>query len=285
MIRIVRPAEPATLRQKRATQMAVAIAAINAHGVDSAQLRKCLKGYDARGVREALYSMQGFRCAYCEVQIHSSGYPVERFRPKAYTTRRGETDNSRYWWLAWTWENLFLSCPTCNGTGHKGNRFDLMEDTKPCPIPDIAALLQNPHPKLPTIDEEKPLLVDPTSREPSEHFLWHPKEPSLPPKNWSWTVVGQTEAGIYTINTLRLLRAAELGRPVWRYSLRPALESIGAWSATIKVSNEEWLACCAEQLQPDQSYLGARFGMLRWAKQSLVALAHVVEPSPPCLHG
>lgn len=64
-------------------------------------------------IREALASMGGGRCAYCD------GYPidatgeiqVDHFRPK-----------SRFPMFVCTWPNLFLVCSACNG--EKGEQWD-----------------------------------------------------------------------------------------------------------------------------------------------------------------
>jgi uncharacterized protein (TIGR02646 family) len=57
------------------------------------------------------------KCAYCEspcdVVAHGD---VEHFRPK-----------SRYWWLAYCFENHLFSCQICNQT-HKGDQFPIRGD-------------------------------------------------------------------------------------------------------------------------------------------------------------
>ncbi len=44
------------------------------------------------------------KCCYCEQSIADSYQQVEHFRPKA-----------TYYWLAHSWDNLFLCCDRCNG--------------------------------------------------------------------------------------------------------------------------------------------------------------------------
>jgi len=56
------------------------------------------------------------KCAYCEGN-HASGYPahVEHYRPKLMVTEeRQAIDHPGYFWLAYEWENLLLSCAHCN---------------------------------------------------------------------------------------------------------------------------------------------------------------------------
>jgi hypothetical protein len=58
------------------------------------------------------------KCAYCEGN-HASGYPahVEHYRPKLLVTEgRLSIDHPGYFWLAYEWENLLLSCAHCNGS-------------------------------------------------------------------------------------------------------------------------------------------------------------------------
>lgn len=64
------------------------------------------RNYDARyktdDIKTALNGIYHGKCAFCETK--SESMHVEHFRPK-----RGG-----YYWLAYSWDNLLLSCPTCN---------------------------------------------------------------------------------------------------------------------------------------------------------------------------
>ena len=57
-------------------------------------------------VRDRVAELSSSQCAYCEQIIHGTNYKgqVEHFRPVA-----------KYWWLAYTWENLLYACQICNG--------------------------------------------------------------------------------------------------------------------------------------------------------------------------
>lgn len=66
--------------------------------------------YKEEDIKQSLHEVYKGKCAFCEQNeevIH-----VEHYRPK-----------SIYYWLAYSWDNLLLSCPSCNG--HKGTNFDL----------------------------------------------------------------------------------------------------------------------------------------------------------------
>lgn len=65
--------------------------------------------YKMRDIKEALDSIYHKKCAYCEV--YDPMPQIEHFRPK-----RGG-----YYWLAFSWDNLLISCSQCNI--HKSNYF------------------------------------------------------------------------------------------------------------------------------------------------------------------
>ncbi|MFK5975248.1 MAG: TIGR02646 family protein [Sulfurovum sp.] len=54
--------------------------------------------------------MYHFKCAYCEKDIKDEDKHIEHYRPK-----------SRYYWLAYSWDNLLFSCGQCNRP--KGRKF------------------------------------------------------------------------------------------------------------------------------------------------------------------
>jgi uncharacterized protein (TIGR02646 family) len=65
--------------------------------------------YDDRPIYNSRYKQKN-KCAYCETRIEQSH--VEHYRPK-----------SKYFWLAYSWDNLLLACSTCNT--HKSDHFDI----------------------------------------------------------------------------------------------------------------------------------------------------------------
>ena len=86
--------------------------------------------YAHESVKEALIIAQHQKCCFCERIIGKNG-DVEHFRPKgAYEQAQGESlKYPAYYWLAYKWENLYLSCSPCN-TRHKGNLFPLEDPSK-----------------------------------------------------------------------------------------------------------------------------------------------------------
>lgn len=66
--------------------------------------------YKLDDIRNALIAIYKHKCAYCEQKMER--YNVEHYRPKKI-----------YYWLAFSWDNLIMACPDCNG--FKGVHFDL----------------------------------------------------------------------------------------------------------------------------------------------------------------
>jgi uncharacterized protein (TIGR02646 family) len=111
------------------------------------------------------------KCGYCEFPIKDSQHgEVEHFRPKAKVTNEKDeviTNHPGYHWLAYDWQNLLISCIKCNQLSKrkfgKGCRFPVVD--KHAHTPD-------------TINQEKPLLINPTSifpeDLPSKHLSINP---------------------------------------------------------------------------------------------------------------
>ncbi|MEM9492636.1 MAG: hypothetical protein AAGC55_26045 [Myxococcota bacterium] len=141
-------------------------------------------------VRTELAEALNHKCVYCEMALRKQGSPVEHFRPKACVHNEGEArDHSRYWWLAWTWNNLLLACGRCNNQPNKGNQFPLVPGTQPLPSLSF------------DVDKEQPLLIDPARVEPREHlrFRW-----SKTRQRWLPLAIGGSKQGAKTIEVLGL---------------------------------------------------------------------------------
>ena len=174
MIRIVRPPEPTALPSVRATQLAAARDAL------SAGRPITFAGHGT--VKDDLFTMQQRKCCYCEKREEQAKYrDVEHFRPKA-----------RYWWLAWTWENLLFACVDCNRE-HKREQFPLAPGSTPL-LPE-----QSPP------GGEHPLLLDPAAEDvdPMDEIVF--RRMSIQ-REERWMPVGQTDRGRETIRVCRLDR-------------------------------------------------------------------------------
>lgn len=66
--------------------------------------------YKTEKLQEKLKNIYYEKCAYCEKKLIDSSFHIEHYRPK-----------DKYYWLAYSWDNLFLSCSHCNTS--KGTKF------------------------------------------------------------------------------------------------------------------------------------------------------------------
>jgi uncharacterized protein (TIGR02646 family) len=114
--------------------------------------------YAARSVKSALIKAQHKKCCFCESRIMHIAYgDVEHFRPKGgFRQERGEPlTQPGYFWLAYEWSNLFLSCSLCNQR-YKKNVF---------PLADQSKRARSHHDDL---SGEEPLFIHPSDDDPRE---------------------------------------------------------------------------------------------------------------------
>ena len=98
------------------------------------------------------------KCCYCERRVGDKG-DVEHFRPKGAVQQASGTPLIKpgYYWLAYDWNNLYLSCSVCN-QHHKQNHF-LLED------PETRVLNHKGK-----IEKESRLIIDPSHDNPEAHI-------------------------------------------------------------------------------------------------------------------
>ena len=110
-------------------------------------------------VKNALLQAQHNKCCYCESKFGATSYgAVEHFRPKG-ALQQGQGWNREYpgyYWLAYSWNNLLVSCERCN-TSHKRFLFPLAN-------PGLRARCHHDD-----LDAEDPLFVDPAREDPRRH--------------------------------------------------------------------------------------------------------------------
>ena len=89
-------------------------------------------GYGYQEFRDALERCQGPKCCFCEKPI--GGGQIEHFRPKAAWKQVIGSPLVRpgYYWLAFRWENMLISCGECNSSGRKGNLFPVVNPRGIC---------------------------------------------------------------------------------------------------------------------------------------------------------
>lgn len=102
--------------------------------------------YKTDDIKEKLDALYHHKCAYCE-NIVEQGH-VEHYRPK-----------QQYYWLAYSWDNLMYSCPTCNQ--FKGTNFEIIgkKAVPPGEADDLSEINQLSSQKYD--QQEKPMLLNP----------------------------------------------------------------------------------------------------------------------------
>lgn len=190
MILVRRTSEPPELASERARRLD-----------PSAVAPPELDGYQV--AKPALAEMQRWRCCYCDNREEQAKYrDVEHYRPKV-----------PYWWLTWTWENLYFSCKHCN-SDHKKSQF---------PLEDEATRLTM-HQQPP--GGERPLVLDPGGPDhPMDHIEFRPLRVE---RREQWRPFGKTQRGISTIRVCGLDRPSLLTLYANHVNevVRPAVEEL-----------------------------------------------------------
>lgn len=121
--------------------------------------------YGHRTVKEALVAAQHSKCCFCESKVGMDG-DVEHYRPKAgFSQGAGRRiEGPGYYWLAYEWTNLLLSCAICNQR-FKRSLF---------PLVDPAARARSHHEDT---SREVPLFIDPSAADPEEHIAFRREIP------------------------------------------------------------------------------------------------------------
>jgi uncharacterized protein (TIGR02646 family) len=131
--------------------------------------------YRHPSVKVALEELFHRKCAYCETPLSEVDWQVEHFRPKGRVAER--PDHPGYFWLVYTWVNLYPSCVPCNQnredkptwtdplTGDAGGKADQF------PIEDEDFRAMSPDGD---VTGERPLLLDPCADQPETSLLYTP---------------------------------------------------------------------------------------------------------------
>lgn len=155
MIRIRKPAAgPVILQERGGSLTVVCCQAVENDAVP--EFDRTVYGHTS--VKQALVETQHGKCCYCESKVGPASYgDVEHFRPKG-AVRQGDNDlelKPGYYWLAYTWSNLYLSCQRCNQS-YKRTFFPLMD----------ASRRVRSHLQATSLAQESPLLLDPAVDDP-----------------------------------------------------------------------------------------------------------------------
>lgn len=141
--------------------------------------------YGDSSVKNELKKAQHGKCAFCESKItHISYGDVEHFRPKGgfKNDEKDTLSNVGYYWLAYEWTNLLLSCQICNQR-YKKNLF---------PLSNKKSRAKN-HKE--DISKEKLVFINPYEEDTRNHIGFNKELP-----------FGKTKRGKITIESLGLDR-------------------------------------------------------------------------------
>ena len=181
---------PSSLSDKRA--QAAREAADEFFGRPAAKRRQLRFSFDvgvyaSQEVFKALDRLFLSKCAFCESAAFTSARPeaVHLRPPQNSLGVGGNVAQDHYWWLAYEWENLYLSCPACAQA--RGTRF-----------PVVRTSGRDPGRAGADLDSEQPLLLDPCRDNPEQHLLYLE----------DGTVVSDDDRGRTTIQMFNLNREA-----------------------------------------------------------------------------
>lgn len=113
--------------------------------------------YKTHDIKDKLNNLYHHKCAYCE--DHAEQTHVDHYRPK-----------KDYYWLAYSWDNLICSCPTCNQ--FKTNEFKILGKKLVSPkttddLSNINILSSQEYDR-----QEKPMLLNPERDVLEDVFLF-----------------------------------------------------------------------------------------------------------------
>jgi len=156
MIRVRKPREPAKLKSG-ASLTEQHCTAYNA-GTKKIEFDQTIYGH--KTVKDALIKAQHGKCCFCEGRFKAHAYgDVEHYRPKGAVKqdKNAEALYPGYYWLVYSWENLYYSCTICNS--RKSSCFPLVDPTK------------RARSHSDSLAEENPLILDPGgSEDPRDHI-------------------------------------------------------------------------------------------------------------------
>ena len=177
------------------------------------------------------------KCCYCESRLGVTSHKVvEHFRPKGAVQQDPgqKMMYPGYYWLAYSWSNLLMSCDVCNST-HKRSLF---------PLADHTARARSHHDNL---DGESPLFIDPAREDPRSHIRF--RGPA---------VVAATERGHSTIQGVGLRRSPLEEARRERLAQLKGLRLIVGLEGMEDVVGRERIQCARGELEkailPDATY-------------------------------
>ncbi len=192
------------------------------------------------------------KCAYCESPITAGAGQIDHFRPKSGAVDlNGEKSPEHYWWLAYEWKNLYLSCLECNLA--KGNKF---------PVKGQRAAIDSGWDE---ILKEKNILLDPCIDNPEDHLVFS--------KDGVVTATG--ERGEVTIDVFGLNRPS-LVTP--REAVISTVEHQLSQAFMLAASEGQIKSILNDVLSPLRPYAAAcRQHIHRWLRENIRSWTHKVS--------
>lgn len=235
-------AEPKSLQTARARELPK-VRSIVASG--TAVKSSNITGYDV--AKLVLAKRQHHKCCYCEQVLETSFRDVEHFRPKV-----------RYWWLAWTWENLIFSCEICNRSS-KNDLFPM--------FPGSTLLAAEAAPP----GGELPLLLHPRFEDPLDHIQLRQVEIAKQ-KKWLPFARNKSKRGEETIQVCKLKRPelVDFYTQHVEAHVLPFVEDLQQLLATLDPNNSAdqgtaksgWSKRILPLLEPTRKFLGLTYDAL-----------------------
>ena len=211
MIRVCKPPSPMRLEKGGVVRTKEDCAAYDANpndylnGTRKFKFERTIYGHNS--VKETLRKVQHKKCCFCEGRfVAFAAADVEHYRPKGAVQQ--DEKSSRlipgYYWLAYSWENLYWCCQVCN-RNNKKNYFPLVNPSK-------RARSHNDD-----IANEKPLILNPGGQEDPRHHI----------KFRDAIAIGSTRAGQKTLEIVGLNRVTLIDDRLTRLNeLRLLLEIV-----------------------------------------------------------
>jgi hypothetical protein len=197
-----------------------------------------------------LIDMFNDKCGYCEARFTPTSFgDVEHYRPKGRVSE--DRMHKGYYWLAYKPTNYLPACQLCNEPA-KRDHF---------PIEGHRAYSEDD-----SLDNEKPLLLDPYSDHFEKHLDFWPSTrtapPGTPPK-FPGEVTGLTKKGDYTISTIEIYR--EQIRQAREQEMKSA--HIGIQIAFIELANtrnwDQFFQFLRKQLSEERQFRTAVYYEIR----------------------
>ncbi len=213
------------------------------------------KHYCHTKVQVALEKLFYGKCPYCEKIVDDTEYDVDHYRPKGRVAER--EDHPGYYWLAYTWENLYLICKFCNQRRKDRPHWDDPSSGGPAqgkydqfPVHDEAGRAMRPGDLL---ADEQPYLLDPCADDPSDYLRYSPDGDIHAAPNYGYGVFGSETIRICHLKRSRLKkgRGKKICKIAKLLELRASARAAGLPAFVAKVQD-----MIDEELAPSSEFAG-----------------------------